>query len=376
MARVKLSEYKAKLLLEPNYEGIHFTLDDHLSNLHDLTHYVVKVDQGIKKRGKQGLLLLHVAAHDVMPAAKTLSDKGFSRFLVEPMIGHDQEHYVSFERIRQGIMMSYSPRGGIDVEDHAEEIQQFVLQDTLADNLPLPSSFIDHVIKVMNQEHISFVEINPLVFVDETPQMLDAAVLVDSEAPRTVHWSDDDIVSASQQSGEEKAIKELAESSTAAFSFSLLNKDAPIWLLLSGGGASITIADEANNYNQANKIGNYGEYSGGPTLDETYLYTCEIIKALLSSTAKKKALVIAGGVANFTDVRSTFKGIAKALEHYKPRLQSDNVRVFVRRGGPNEREGLSELQLYLDSSKLLGSVHGSESLLTLPIIEALEYVNA
>lgn len=377
MARVKLSEFKAKTLLEPGYSGVGFRLNDDTIDKLDTNHrYVVKIDHGVKKRGKQGLIMLDIAADEVMQAAKTLSEKGFSNFLAEPMIPHDQEYYVSFERIRDGIDVSFSDHGGIDVEEHADQIQHLVVAGEIPNELPLPRPFVEHVVTVMNTEHMSFVEINPLVFVDDTPHLLDAAVLVDSEAPRGVHWSEADLVSSDVPSSEEKAIKELADSSTAAFSFSILNPDAPIWLLLSGGGASITIADEANNLHQADKIGNYGEYSGGPTTEETYLYTCEVIKALLKSSAPKRALVIAGGVANFTDVRSTFKGIAQAFEKYKSELQENNVKVFVRRGGPNEREGLAQLQDYLNGSNLFGSVHGSETLLTRPIVEALEFVNA
>lgn len=377
MSRVKLSEYTAKKLLEPDYTGIRFQLHENIEDrLDPNTHYVVKIDHGVKKRGKQGLIELNVAASGVMDAAQHLADKGYTWFLVEPMIAHEQEHYVSFERVREGISVSYSPQGGIDVEEHADQIQHFVITDHIPDELPLPHNFIQHLIDVMNQQHMAFVEINPLVFVDDQPWLLDAAVLVDSAAPRGVGWSENDLATSTALTAEETAIKELAESSTAAFSFSILNAEAPIWLLLSGGGASITIADEANNQGQADKIGNYGEYSGGPTTEETYLYTCEVIKALLKSKAPKKALVIAGGVANFTDIRSTFKGIAQAFEENKDDLKAQGVKVFVRRGGPNEREGLAQLTDYLQRSDLFGSVHGSDTLLTTPVIEALEYVNA
>jgi succinyl-CoA synthetase beta subunit len=52
-------------------------------------------------------------------------------------------------------------------------------------------------------------------------------------------------------------------------------------------------------------------------------------------------LLIGGGIANFTDVAKTFTGITKALRDYKGKLINTNVKIFVRRGGPNYQEGLS-----------------------------------
>ena len=53
-----------------------------------------------------------------------------------------------------------------------------------------------------------------------------------------------------------------------------------------------------------------------------------------------KVLIIGGGIANFTNVASTFKGIVRALEEFQLVLNEHNVRIFVRRGGPNYQEGL------------------------------------
>jgi ATP-citrate lyase beta-subunit len=174
----------------------------------------------------------------------------------------------------------------------------------------------------------------------------------------------------------EAAVAEMNQNSPAAFSFRVLNPDGALWLLLSGGGASITIADEAMNRGKADLIGNYGEYSGGPTTEESYLYTKQVIEQLLRSESAKKAIVIAGGVANFTDVKKTFKGVIQALNEYTDQLRKQGVKVFVRRGGPNEVEGLAMMKKFLESSQLFGSVHGSDMLLTEVITEALEYVDA
>ena len=63
------------------------------------------------------------------------------------------------------------------------------------------------------------------------------------------------------------------------------------------------------------------------------------IQLLLVKTYKSKTqgkcLIIGGGIANFTNVASTFKGIVRALTDYKQPLINNNVKIYVRRGGPN-----------------------------------------
>lgn len=377
MARVKLSEYRAKTLLVPAYQGRQIRLDSlerDIAMLDDTTRYVVKVDQGVKKRGKQGLLVVDVMKVDVEEIVKRLSDKGFTRFIAEPLVLHneDDEQYLSFERTAKGVCMTYAPHGGVDVEEQSHDMHS--TYDV--SEVPLPASFLTHVMTVMNAEHCSFVEINPLLVNGGTCTMLDAAVLVDSAGEVYSHWTCDDVVEARHLTEAEAAVSALNDNATAALSFRVLNRDGAIWLLLSGGGASITIADEAHNEGKASLIGNYGEYSGGPTTEETYLYTKQVLSQMFQSCASRFALVIAGGVANFTDVKKTFAGIIQALDEALDDCRQHKVKVFVRRGGPNEKEGLALMEEYLKKNDLFGSVHGSGAVLTDVVHEALEYVDA
>jgi succinyl-CoA synthetase beta subunit len=242
--------------------------------------------------------------------------------------------------------------------------------------VPLPHDFVDHITSVMDAQHFSFVEINPLIVRNDRCFLLDAAVLADSAGEYVADWTEDDVVDPHVPSDSEAAIAEMNQNSPAAFSFRVLNPNGALWLILSGGGASITIADEAMNQGKADLIGNYGEYSGGPTTEESYLYTKHVLEQTFRSNAPKKAIVIAGGVANFTDVKKTFKGVIQALDEVADKLREAQVTVFVRRGGPNENEGLAMMKQFLENNQLLGSVHGSDILLTDVVTEALEYVDA
>ncbi len=164
------------------------------------------------------------------------------------------------------------------------------------------------------------------------------------------------------------------DNSPAALKLTVLNPNGSLWLLLSGGGASITIADTVQSAGFGASLGNYGEYSGGPTTAETYLYTKQILNLVLSSTATRKAIVIAGGVANFTDVKSTFKGIIQALTEVAEQLKAQDVKVFVRRGGPNEVEGLKLMEDFLKDKDLFGSVYGSDVVLTEAVSDAIDFI--
>lgn len=376
MARVKLAEHSAKKLLADDYHGtaLHLdTLADDIKRLDDKLSYIIKVDQGVKKRGKQGLIRLNITRKSAKKAVRELASAGFERFIAEPMLTHDDadERYISFERTRNGVVILYSEHGGITIEDSPESVKQFT-----PDDAPLDKDFVARIVNTMDREHLSFVEINPLVIQAGQYHLLDAAVLADSAGQFASSWNDDDIVDMREKNTAELSIEELNNNSPAAFSFRMLNPDGAIWLLLSGGGASITIADEAANLGKADLIGNYGEYSGGPSAEETYLYTKHVLAMAIASKAPRKALVIAGGVANFTDVAKTFKGLIQAFDESKSALQKSAAKVYVRRGGPNETEGLAMMEKFLKANNLFGNIHGSETTLTDVIHEALEDIDA
>src|SRR5207244_5834547 len=119
--------------------------------------------------------------------------------------------------------------------------------------------------------------------------------------------------------------------SQASFKLDLLNPDGSIFMLLSGGGASIVLADEVYNLGFGKQLANYGEYSGNPNEEEVYLYTKNLLNLLLHSKAHQKILIIAGGVDNFTDIRITFKGIIKAFEEVKEQLSEEQTTIYFKR---------------------------------------------
>lgn len=381
MSRVKITEYRAKsIILGGAYPGV--ALRTGREKLLKGKRLVVKVDQGIKKRFKQGLVAVDVPSTMIVKKLSEWKKKGFTQFLAEPYLEHEaeEEKYFSLERVREGVRVLYAAEGGVDIEEHPELVRMFVYSTPgdiakIAHESGLPKKFLAHVVEVFDKNYFSFLEINPLIIRGDEAHLLDAAVLVDSAAAfLNPKWSEEDVVEKTAKYPAEETIKALQKTTPASLKLNVIHPDGSIFFLLSGGGGSIVIADAAALKGAAGAIGNYGEYSGGPTREETYLYAKEILSLMLASRAKKKALVIAGGVANFTDIKATFAGIIDALGECASELRKQNVKVFVRRGGPNEAAGLALMQEFLEKEKLLGSMHGSSAPITQAIDEGLKYV--
>ncbi len=379
MARVKLTEYRAKkLILGEAYSGVSLSMDSEVLFPKD-AHLVVKVDQGIKKRMKQGLVAVDIAPHKIHAQLKEWNKRGFTSFLAEELVPHEQaeEQYLSLERVREGIRLLHGRNGGIDIEEHPESLTESLLSQEnvaeISEQTGIPVPFLARVLSVFESMHFSFIEINPLLVRGEEVHLLDAAVLVDSAAQFFVSdgWSDADITEATASHEAEEKIADLQKTTPASLKLKVLNPNGSLFFLLSGGGGSIVAADEAALKGMGSEIGNYGEYSGGPTQEETYLYAKQVIALMLASKAKKKALVIAGGVANFTDVKTTFAGIESALAESAEQLRKQDIKVFVRRGGPNEKIGLAHMEKFLQQEGLLGVVYGSVTPITQAVDDAV-----
>jgi ATP-citrate lyase beta-subunit len=120
------------------------------------------------------------------------------------------------------------------------------------------------------------------------------------------------------------------------------------------------IADEVYNVGLGDQLANYGEYSGNPNTDETYDYTMQLMKLIIDSKAPKKVLFIGGAVANFTDIAKTFAGIIRAFDDSAAALKKQDLKVFVRRGGPNQEIGLEKIKVALEKHGMLGGVYGPD----------------
>lgn len=165
---------------------------------------------------------------------------------------------------------------------------------------------------------------------------------------------------------EEAYIQKLDASTGASLKLTVLNPEGRVWTMVAGGGASVVYSDAIAAHGFSDELANYGEYSGAPTEGQTYEYAKTIVDLITRGTPnpKGKILIIGGGIANFTNVAATFKGIIRALKEYKTPLINHQVRIFVRRGGPNYQEGLKAMRLLGESLGVPIKVYGPDTHIT------------
>jgi ATP citrate (pro-S)-lyase len=161
---------------------------------------------------------------------------------------------------------------------------------------------------------------------------------------------------------EEAYIAEMDAKTGASLKLTVLNPNGRIWTLVAGGGASVVYADAIASAGYADDLANYGEYSGAPTESQTFYYARTVLDLMIRAplSPQGKVLFIGGGIANFTNVASTFKGVIKALREFAPLLIEHNVQIWVRRAGPNYQEGLKNLKSAIQELGLNGKIFGPE----------------
>lgn len=393
MPRKRISEFRAKENIVPLFGGLYEgcsidVAEDVESQLSDLrlkqpTHqrFAVKVDQGVKGRFAKGLVALDVSSKQLIPTIKRLAAKGYRWFLVEPMTPHSQleERYLALQYTRGGLQLLYASTGGVTIEARADQLHT-VMIDAMTDWPAIAAAtkvMVDQLqalVAFCRDQYIAFLEINPYVVDDGAVHVLDAAVEVDDAgAYFATAWNEDDVrrVAARSLTPQEVLVSTLDHTSPASYKLDVINPDGSIFLLLSGGGASVVVADELYARGFGAELANYGEYSGNPTTEETKLYAAAVLELLLASKAPQKVLFIGGAVANFTDVAATFAGIVRAFESVATELQCQNIKVFVRRGGPRQEAGLAAMRMLLAEYELLGAVHGPDISLPAAVEELL-----
>lgn len=161
---------------------------------------------------------------------------------------------------------------------------------------------------------------------------------------------------------EEAYIADLDAKTGASLKLTVLNPTGRIWTLVAGGGASVVYADAIASAGFADELANYGEYSGAPTESQTYHYAKTVLDLMLRApqAEKGKILFIGGGIANFTNVASTFKGVIRALKDFSSALVEHKVQIWVRRAGPNWQEGLKNMTAATQELGLNAKIFGPD----------------
>ncbi|KAK9396853.1 ATP-citrate synthase [Crotalus adamanteus] len=333
---------------------------------------VVKPDQLIKRRGKLGLVGVDLNLEQVKAWLKPRLGKEttiakakgiLKNFLIEPFVPHKQteEFYVCIYAAREGDYVLFHHQGGVDVGDvdakaqkllvHVDcklsesDIKKHLLVHAPLDKKDILASFIFGLFNLYEDLYFTYLEINPLVVTSDGVYVLDLAAKIDATADYIckVKWGDVEFPPPFGREAYPEAtyIADLDAKSGASLKLTILNPSGRIWTMVAGGGASVVYSDTICDLGGVNELANYGEYSGAPSEQQTYDYAKTILSLMTREKHPEgKILIIGGSIANFTNVAATFKGIVRAIRDYQGPLKEHEVRIFVRRGGPNYQEGL------------------------------------
>ncbi|CAN9088013.1 unnamed protein product [Alternaria alternata] len=355
--------------------------------------FVAKPDQLIKRRGKSGLLALNktwaearewIEARAGKEQRVETVDGVLRQFLVEPFVPHpqDTEYYININSVREGDWILFTHEGGVDVGDVDEKAEKLLIPKVPEGVHNVLVDFISRLYAVYVDCQFTYLEINPLVVIPNEEKtsaevhFLDLAAKLDQTAEFEcgAKWAIARSATAlgipaapqkdakqtidvgppmefpapfgREMSKEEAYIAEMDAKTGASLKLTILNSVGRVWTLVAGGGASVVYADAIASAGFASELANYGEYSGAPTETQTFHYARTVLDLMLRAPQHPdgKVLFIGGGIANFTNVASTFKGVIRALREVAPLLIEHNVQIWIRRAGPNYQEGLKNIK--------------------------------
>ena len=374
MAQVWIREFDAKrMFFESIWKKYKWVLIDDIKDVKKLDKdksYVLKPDMLFGGRGKLWLVGVKLDKKDSEKwLEKRLGKKQevswvdgtLDVFLAEEFTPHTKEYYISFQAGRDADTVHFSEAGWVEVESNWDSVtsidiptMQDLKESDLKENFWLVHKDIIEVImnlwRYYKDYGFVYLEVNPFCFHQETGDivLLDmVAKLDDMEVFRQKwNWTDLTIPNSYgfQENKREAYIRKLDGETGACLKFKILNPDAMIWTLFAGWGASLVMCDTLGSLGYADEIGNYTDLSGNPGRANIKEYTRTLIDQMLQNKKKWKYLIIAGVIANFTNIKTTFAGIIDVLEEKAEEINKQKTTILVRRWGIDEKAGLQNLR--------------------------------
>jgi ATP-citrate lyase beta-subunit len=323
---------------------------------------VVKAHEAIGGRYKLGLVKIGLNLDEAIEASKQMIGTKIGtaevrQVIVAEMLEHDEEYYFSIIGNKDGAELLLSTRGGIDIEENWHTVKRmFIPLDEnpsverlteLAAEAGFEGEIAERVGKISSRLILCFdnedaqsIEINPLVIrkSDMRFAALDAVMNIDWDARfRHADWDFKPVSEIGRPFTEaEQQIMDIDSRIKGSVKFVEV-PGGEVALLTAGGGASVFYADAV--VARGGTIANYAEYSGDPAD-----WAVEALTETICRLPNIKHIIVGGAIANFTDVKATFSGIINGFRESKSKGYLENVKIWVRRGGPNEAQGLAAIR--------------------------------
>ena len=319
---------------------------------------VVKAHEAVGSRMKLGLVKIDLDLSGATAAVQEMIGKRVSggltvsQVIVSEMVPHTKEFYIAVKSVRDGVELLLASVGGIEIESNwdavkhlalavgdrpsKDALQRLAVEARFAPELqPAVAEFAGKLFQCFDQEDAQYLEINPLVVgANSELTALDAVTLLDADAKfRHPDWNFSFAAEFGRPYTEaERAVMEVDARIKASVKFVEI-PGGDTALLPAGGGASVFYTDAVVAL--GGKPANYAEYSGDPPD-----WATEALTERVCALPNIKRIIVGGAIANFTNVKKTFTGIIAGFRKAKVKGQLNGVEIWVRRGGPFEREGL------------------------------------
>ena len=354
----------------PNYVVV--TSVDELTKLGQANEWlkksklVVKAHEALGSRFKLGLVKVDLDLKGAEAATKEMIGRQVgsitvSQVIVSEMIPHKEEYYCAVKSTRAGTDILVANCGGIEVEANWDRVKRLALevgQQPSADaleKLAKEAGFTGSLLKKMtdfagkmftcfDSEDAQYLEVNPVVLREQVSELiaLDAVTLLDGDAKfRHPDWN---FAFAAEfgRAYSKHEMEVMAVDSKIKGSVKFIEiPGGDTAMLPAGGGASIYYSDAV--VARGGKLANYAEYSGDPPD-----WAVEVLTDKVCSLPGIKNIIVGGAIANFTDVKKTFGGIINGFRKAKSEGKLKGVKIWVRRGGPREKEGLDAMRALKD----------------------------
>lgn len=326
---------------------------------------VVKAHEALGSRFKLGLVKVGLDLAGAKAAVREMLGKQvesitIGEVIVSEAVEHTAEYYAAAKSVRDGVEVMVASCGGIEIEDNWDKVKRILVEigetptdEALAalvkdagftgDTAAKMSVFLKKLFNCFDNEDVQYLEINPVVQDKEGNLVaLDAVTLLDADAKfRHKDWN----FSFAAEFGRAYTKNEediMAVDAKVKGSVKFIEiPGGDIAMLPAGGGASVYYSDAV--VARGGKLANYAEYSGDPPD-----WAVEALTEKVCSLPGIKHIIVGGAIANFTDVKKTFNGIINAFRNAKAEGKLDGVKIWVRRGGPNEKEGLAAMRALQD----------------------------
>lgn len=323
---------------------------------------VAKAHEALGGRFKLGLVKINLDLDGAKAAAKEILSRDvngmkMTQVIVAEMIDHDEEYYICVKSVREGAEILMAKFGGIEVESNWDKVQRNFVEvgeksapgqcTELAkrcgfggDLAQKMASCAHSLFDMFDNEDGQYIEINPAVVDKKTGNVvaLDAVTMLDGDS-RFRHKDWNFTFASEFGRAYTEAEKEIMEiDSRVKGSVKLIEiPGGEVALLPAGGGASVFYSDAVVNL--GGTIANYSEYSGDPPG-----WAVQALTERVCALPGIKHIIVGGAIANFTDVKVTFQGIIAGFRNARDKGLLKGVRIWVRRGGPNEAVGLAAMR--------------------------------